>query len=71
MTWIKIDRDENGFATEECLDKMFKAIPFVYVGTGNIYVAVGDESDFNVYLESFKTSNFDVTHYLPTPKLEV
>lgn len=23
MKWIKIDRDENGFATEECLDKMF------------------------------------------------
>lgn len=22
MTWIKIDRDENGFATEECLDRI-------------------------------------------------
>ena len=22
MTWIKIDRDESGFATEECLDKI-------------------------------------------------
>lgn len=22
MTWIKIDRDENGFATEECLSRI-------------------------------------------------
>ena len=29
MTWIKIDRDENGFATEECLDKIFSNLPIV------------------------------------------
>jgi hypothetical protein len=29
MTWIKIDRDENGFATEECLDKIFSHLPVV------------------------------------------
>ena len=27
MTWIKIDRDENGFATEKCLDKIFNNLP--------------------------------------------
>lgn len=29
MTWIKIDRDEDGIATEECLDKMFQNLPIV------------------------------------------
>ena len=29
MEWIKIDRDENGFATEECLDKIFSHLPVI------------------------------------------
>lgn len=71
MQWIKIDRDENGFATEECLNKMRKAIPFVFVATKEIHVAVGNEYDFDVYIDGFKTDSFDVSHYLPIPKLEV
>lgn len=74
MQWIKIDRDENGFATEDCMDKMHKAIPFVYVcpcEEKDVYVAVGDEQDFDVYKQSFYTDSFDVTHYLPIQKLEV
>ncbi len=71
MTWIKIDRDENGFATEESLVKMVKAIPFVFVATKEIYIAVGNENDFNVYIDGFKTDSLDVTHYLPIPKLEL
>ena len=71
MTWIKIDRNENGFATEECMESMRKAIPFfIFVATKEVYVAVGNEADFNVYLEGFKTDAFDTTHYLPIPKLE-
>ena len=27
MEWIKIERDKDGFATEECLDKMFTSLP--------------------------------------------
>ena len=27
LTWTKIDRDENGFATEECLYKIRKSTP--------------------------------------------
>ena len=71
MTWIKIDRDENGFATAECLESMRKAIPFVFVATKEVYVAVGNENDFNVYVDGFKTDIFDVTQYLPIPKLIV
>ena len=74
MTWIKIDRDKNGFATEECLESMRKAIPFVYVfpcEEKDVYVAVGDEQEFDMYKQSFYTDSFCVTHYLPIPKLEV
>lgn len=71
MKWLPIDRDENGFATEECLESMRKAIPFVFVATKEVYVAVGNENDFNVYVDGFKTDSFDVTQYLPIPKLIV
>ncbi len=71
MQWIKIDRDENGFATEESMAKMVKAIPFVFVATKEVYIAVGNENDFNVYIDGLKTDSLDVTHYLPIPKLEV
>lgn len=27
MKWLPIDRDENGFATEECLDRIFNNLP--------------------------------------------
>lgn len=70
MKWLPIDRDENGFATEECLEKMHNAIPFVFISLHeekDIYVAVGDERDFNAYIDIFKTDSFDVTHYLPIP----
>lgn len=71
MNWLPIDRDENGFATEECLESMRKAIPFVYVATKEVYVAIGNENDFYVYEDGFKTDIFDVTHYLPIQRLEV
>ena len=71
MKWLPIDRDENGFATEECLESMRKAIPFIFVATKEVYVAVGNENDFYVYEDGLKTDIFNVTHYLPIPKLEV
>lgn len=27
LQWLPIDRDESGFATEECLDKIFNNLP--------------------------------------------
>ena len=27
MQWLPIDRNENGFATEECLDRIFNNLP--------------------------------------------
>lgn len=73
MTWIKIDRDENGFATEECLKSMRKAIPFVaatQVQHQFVYHLIKDERDFIVYKEIIHSGR-DVTNYLPIPKLEV
>ncbi len=73
MTWIKIDRDENGFATEECLESMRKATPFVAatrIQNQFVYHLIKGERDFIVYKEIIYSGR-DVTHYLPIPKLEV
>lgn len=32
MTWIKIDRDEEGFATVECTKEALKQLPIVIRG---------------------------------------
>lgn len=73
MTWIKIDRDEDGFATEECLDKMRKSVPFIAVTRIQhrfVNCLINDERDFIIYKETIYSGG-DVTHYLPIPKLEV
>ena len=73
MTWIKIDRDENGFATEECLYKIRKSMPcslaMKYQSTV-VYMSVNDERDFANKYDSIRTQE-TITHYLPIPKLEV
>lgn len=33
MEWIKIDRDNNGFATDEALDKLYSQLPVVIAET--------------------------------------
>ena len=74
MTWINIDRDENGIATEECLESMRKAIPFVFVSsltTSDIYVGISNEKEFELYKDELRTNLFDTHYYLPIPKLEV
>lgn len=73
MEWIKIDRYENGFATKECLDKMFKAVPFIAVTRIQhrlVNCLINNERDFTIYKETIYSGS-DVTHYLPIPKLEV
>lgn len=74
MEWIKIDRDENGFATEECLDKIFSHLPVVlhHNKMGGGYDVLNPQTDsLKLYFrEGVKTSK-TYTHYLPIPKLEV
>lgn len=73
MTWIKFDRDENGFATEECLYKIRKSIPcslaMKYQSTV-VYMSVNNERDFSDKYDSIRTQEI-ITHYLPIQKLEV
>lgn len=68
MEWIKIDRDENGFATEECLDKIFSHLPVVLHHNkmgGGYYVLNPQIESLKLYFrEGMKTSK-TYTHYLP------
>lgn len=74
MTWIKIDRDENGFATEECLDRIFNNLPcavcYQTEGGYKYYNMVSEYLDMGHNREDIRT-NTAYTHYLPMPKLEV
>lgn len=73
LTWIKIDRDENGIATEECLDKIFSHLPVVLhhnkMGGGYDVLNPQTESLKLYFREGVKTSK-TYTNYLPIPKLE-
>ena len=74
MEWIKIDRDENGFATEECLEKIFSHLPVVLhhnkMSGGYDALNPQTESLKSYFREGIKTSK-TYTNYLPIPKLEV
>lgn len=76
MEWIKIERDENGSATEECLIKIEdfyeKDIPVViaYKNYGMDYDVITPSSDIQGWLADIhNTAKY--THYLPIPELEV
>ena len=72
MTWIKIDRDENGFATEECLDKIFNNTQVVFRTSikGGAYEVANPtgKTITSVWRQGIKTHDV-YTHYLPIPKL--
>lgn len=72
MNWLPIDRDENGFATEECLDKIFQNLPVVLhhnkMGGGYDVLNPQNESLKLYLLKLIKTSN-TYTHYLPIPPI--
>lgn len=72
MTWIKIDRDENGFATEACLDKMFQNLPIVLhhnkMGGGYDILNPQNQQTKDFFRNRLRESNV-YTHYLPIPKL--
>jgi hypothetical protein len=71
MQWIKIDRDENGFATEKCLDEMFTSLPIVvieeYPNRFIFYRAICDLNSLNAWrLKIYHNINY--THYLKIPR---
>lgn len=74
MTWIKIDRDANGFATEECISRIFNNLPCAVCcqteGGYKYYNLVNEYLDMMHNREEVRT-NTGYTHYLPIPKLEV
>lgn len=71
MQWLPIDRDESGFATEECLDKIFSHLPVVlhHNKMGGGYDVLNPQKEsLKLYLrEGVKTSK-TYTHYLQIPK---
>lgn len=75
MEWIKIDRDDSGFVTEECLDKMLSNRPFALVykllDGRHVYDKIIEAADYIGDWQEEINSDVDYTHYLPIPKLEV
>ena len=74
LQWLPIDRDESGFATEECLDKIFNNLPCAVCsqteGGYKYYNFVNEYLDMCHNRKDIRT-NTCYTHYLPIPKLEV
>ena len=73
MKWLPIDRDENGFATEECLDRIFNNLPCAVCsqteGGYKYYNFVNEYLDMCHNREEIR-NNTGYTHYLPIPKYE-
>lgn len=74
LQWLPIDRDENGFATEKCLDRIFNNLPCAVCsqteGGYKYYNMVGEYFDMMHNREDLRT-NKGYTHYLPIPKVEL
>lgn len=76
MEWIKIERDKDGFATEECLRKIEdyyeREIPVavVFKGYEIDYFVITTASNIHGWLADIHNSA-KYTHYLPIPKLEL
>lgn len=73
MTWIKIDRDEDGIATEECLDRMFNNLPVLLRHTkmGGGYDVLNPQNEIlKQWFRDNLKSNQTYTNYLLIPKLE-
>lgn len=74
--WIKIDRDENGFATEEALAIIVElhknGVPIAMrcIGYGDSYAMLSTDHDIYSWCGEIER-NTDYTHYLPIPKLNL
>ena len=72
LQWLPIDRDENGFATEECTKEALKQLPIVIRGydeLGEYHHLLTEDSLECDKMAIFKFKTY--THYLPIPKLGV
>ena len=73
MKWIKIDRDESGFATEEALNAIAElhknGVPIAML-CGDTYEMLSPNHDIYCWRGDIERGA-DYTHYLPIPKLEV
>lgn len=74
MKWLPIYRNENGIATDECLDDIFNNLPCAVCsqteGGYKYYNMAGEYFDMLHNREDLRT-NTGYTHYLQIPKLEV
>ena len=72
MNWFPIDRDENGSATEECLDRIFNNLPVLVRHTqmGGGYDVLNPKNErLKQWFRDNLKSNQAYTHYLPIPRL--
>ena len=63
MTWIKIDRDEYGNITQDCISDIVKKLPVVF--------GCNTSRPYYVLLADMIVIKSIHTHYLPIPKLIV
>ena len=76
LQWLPIDRDENGYVTDDCLKKIEacyeKEIPvaIAYVSYGTDYDVITPSSDIQGWFANIHNT-VKFTHYLPIPKLEL
>lgn len=72
--WIKIERDKDDFATDECLDKIFQLfiegnpIAIAYNGYGIDYDIIATSSNIQRWLADIHNLSM-YTHYLPIKSL--
>lgn len=76
MEWIKIDRDKDGFATDECWEKieqLMKSVDILFryqCRCDYLYYIRHSRSIWTSDIKDIKRDT-NYTHYLPIPKLEV
>lgn len=73
LQWLPIDRDENGYTTEECLDRIFNNLPCVVCsqteGGYKYYNMVGKYLDMQHNRNDIKT-NINYKYYLKIKKFD-
>lgn len=67
--WRKIERDKDGFATEECLDEMFTNIPIVIRDRDKEHYVIEEAADKEGWRGDLESHPF-YTHWLKLPKFE-
>lgn len=71
--WIKIKRDKDGFATEDCLDMMFTSLPIVVAEQSDgsiLYHAICELNSLDGWRGEIDR-DIDYIYYLPISKLKI